>query len=70
MLLAVVAVASGVTISCGSGGIGLYDPGWDAAFLDAASKKDAAPDASDATVDDASSDATDDASDATDAASD
>ena len=39
MLLAVVAVASGVTITCCSGGIGLYDPGWDAAFLDAAAKK-------------------------------
>ena len=63
MLLAVVAVASGVTISCDSGGIGLYDPGWDAAFNDAAAKKDAANDASDATVEDASTDAPDDASD-------
>ena len=63
MLLAVVAVASGVTISCSSSGIGLYDAGWNEVF-DAAAKKDAA-DASDATVDDAPSDATDDATDAT-----
>jgi hypothetical protein len=46
MLLAVVAVASGVTITCSCGGIGLYNPGWDAAFEDAA--KDAATEASDA----------------------
>lgn len=57
MLLSVVAVASGVTIFACGGGIGLYNPGWDAAFEDAA--KDAQkPDA------DASSDAAGDASDA------
>ena len=64
MLLTAVAVASGVTISCSDpGGIGLYNPGWDAAFQDAAQKKDAAP-----TFDDASADATDEA--ATDASDD
>jgi hypothetical protein len=61
MLLTVVAVASGVTISCGSGGIGLYNPGWDAAFEDAA-KKEAGnpfPDASADAPDDSPDDATD-----------
>jgi hypothetical protein len=41
MLLSVVAVASGVTIFAGCGGIGLYNPGWDAAFEDAATASDA-----------------------------
>jgi hypothetical protein len=45
-------IPSGVTISCGCGGIGLYDPGWDAAF-DAAAK-DASRDAN--AANDASSD--------------
>ena len=41
LLLAVVAVASGVTISCSAGGgIGLYNPGWDAAFEEADAAKD------------------------------
>lgn len=64
MLLAVVAVASGVTIACSEpGGIGLYNPGWDAAFEDAA-KKDASPGFGDAASDaEASTDATLDASD-------
>ncbi len=66
MLLAVVAVASGVTISCGCGGIGLYDPGWDAAF-DAAAK-DASRDAD--AANDGSSDSAFDAGDATHAGSD
>ncbi len=63
MLLTAVAVASGVTISCFEpGGIGVYDPGWDAAFHDAAAKKDAE---SDSAAADANDDASDDASDAT-----
>jgi hypothetical protein len=65
LLLTAVAVASGVTICCSCGGIGLYNPGWDAAFEDAA--KDASHNdvASDAEVE-----AGDDAGDATDATSD
>jgi hypothetical protein len=50
MLLAAVAVMSGVTISVGCGGIGLYNPGWDAAFEEAAAK-DASGDADAATID-------------------
>ena len=72
MLLAVVAVASGVTISCGSEGIGLYDAGWNEVF-DAAAKKDAAGDASDAESDasvDSAVDASNDAADAADGAAD
>jgi hypothetical protein len=53
MLLAVVAVASGVTISCGSSAIGVYDAGWgeafDAAANDASGDADAA--ATDSSVD-------------------
>ena len=64
LLLAVVAVASGVTISCSEpGGIGLYNPGWDAAFEDAANK-DAANDAPNDAPIDATLDASDDAADA------
>lgn len=63
MLLAVVAVASGVTITCSCGGIGLYNPGWDAAFEDVA--KDARPEFVDGATD--SSDAAE-AGDARDAA--
>ena len=70
LLLAVVAVASGVTISCSEpGGIGVYpNPAWDAAFEDAA--KDASPGFGDA-ANDAANDAPDDSPvDASDAASD
>ena len=75
LLLAVVAVASGVTISCSDpGGIGLYpNPGWDAAFEDAAKDAqnpfpDAATDGSSDSAAEASADAGDasTASDATD----
>jgi len=72
MLLSVVAVASGVTISCSDpGGIGLYNPGWDAAIHDAAIKKDANNPLLDATddveADDSSTDASGDTSDTADA---
>lgn len=72
-LLAVTAVASGVTITCScGGGIGLYNPGWDAAFEDAA-KKDAASSPFDAAVDgpsDASEDVGDDTVETNDATGD
>lgn len=45
LLLAVVAVSSGMTISCGARGIGLYDSGW-AEMFDAAAR-DAGHDAAD-----------------------
>lgn len=67
LLLAVVAVASGVTICCSEpGGIGVYNPGWDAAFQDAAKDAqkplaDAASDASGDAAADVSDDAADDA---------
>jgi hypothetical protein len=69
LLLAVVAVASGVTISCSDpGGIGVYNPGWDAAFEDAAKDAqkpfdDAATDASSDSPAEANADATDATSD-------
>jgi hypothetical protein len=63
LLLAVVAVSSGLTISCSARGIGLYDSGWNSMF-DAAAR-DAAQDANDSH--DATADAPSDASDATDA---
>jgi hypothetical protein len=65
LLLAVVAVASGVTISCSDpGAIGVFNRGWDAAFEDAANPlkpTDAAADAGDAA--ETSSDASDAARD-------
>lgn len=63
MLLAVVAVSSGLTISCGARGIGLYDSGW-AEMFDAAAQ-DAGHDAADSH--DAATDASSDGGDATDA---
>ena len=72
LLLAVVAVASGVTIACSEpGGIGVYNPGWDAAFQDAA--KDAQKPVSDAATDassDSPAEANDDAGDVADATAD
>jgi hypothetical protein len=63
MLLAVVAVSSGLTISCNARGIGLYDAGWREMF-DAAAQ-DAGQDAAD--PHDGAADASSDASDTTDA---
>lgn len=68
-LLAVVAVASGVTISCDDGGgIGVYNPGWDAAFEEAAAKDAQKPfaDASTDAPEDVTEEAGDDAGDASD----
>lgn len=64
LLLAVVAVASGVTISCGEpGAIGFYNRGWDAAFDDAANNPlrptDAGTDSMDAAESGDASDAAD-----------
>ncbi len=59
LLLAVVAVSSGLTISCGARGIGLYDSGW-AEMFDAAAQ-DAGPDA--AEPHDAAADTSNDAGD-------
>jgi len=59
LLLAVVAVSSGMTASCHASGIGLFDSGWNRMF-DAA-RQDAGHAASDATAD-----APSDASNATD----
>ncbi len=64
LLLAVVAVASGVTISCSVEAIGSFDSGWDAVFEAAAA--DAANDASS----DSAIDTSDDAGDVMDATSD
>lgn len=67
LLLAVVAVASGVTICCSDpGGIGVYNPGWDAAFEEAATKTDASnpfPDAASDASNDSAAEANDDAGD-------